>query len=285
MTPCRSLGAGWSWSMINVLGLTFLTATFTLAAALPTSILRAAVVLPIALFLPGYSLVTAILGPSSDRASSFGAIVVSSIAFYALASLALAALSVRLTASSIAGAVSVFVVAAGATILLRFGSATTVDVRTVLQGSWATAGRFVALVVLGALVVVVTFAARLTFASAPPPPFTQFAFAGSQARLATVVARKSPHLRVELELRNDTQQRQWYRIAPILGDVRWKVREVRLEPGQGWSGTVGGVVPLRSCSQRLVIALETLRPHDRVTQLARQINRRSATCIRPGSQR
>jgi membrane-associated protease RseP (regulator of RpoE activity) len=206
---------------------------------------------------------------------------VASIAFYALASLLLYGASVPLTRISIALSVDVFVVAAVIVLLLRFGGDRVVAGDGVIVPSWRDGTRVAAFMALSVLLVAATVAARRGFSAPPPAPFTQFAFAGRWQHLSAAPRiGASRRLRVALEVTNQTNRLQRYRIVPTVTGRRWSRRDVTLAPGQRWLGSIAGVIARRPCSQRLTVALETVPDGRRVTQLALELRRPSSTCVR-----
>jgi len=265
--PLRQIGV----EQLVVLGL---AALLTIATVMPSGPVRTAVVLPLALFLPGYALSLAIFGNLRDWAATAGISCFLSIAVYAFDGLLLHALSYRLTTHSIVVTVDAVVIACVATNIAttRHASLQLRPKAVVTRATYVTA--FLAVAALAASAAVVTQRALPKPASAP---FTEFAFAGRWSHVTTVISPTSSRLRVALTLHNQTGQKQLYRIAPVLAGRPWASRRVGLEAGERWTGLIEGPVLARPCLQRLRVALDT-SPKVRITTLALEIRGRASAC-------
>jgi hypothetical protein len=195
-------------------------------------------------------------------------------------SIGLHAISVSLTATSLAASVDVVVVAGCAVLVARARRGSAEAAATVSASDLLRRGlRLTGLAALAVLLLAFIWAARRAFGPAPSPPFTQVSFAGRWAKFATAPRLGAERqLLVELEIDNHTHNPQRYRITPALAGRAWPQRDVDVAEGQRWSGYVRGPVPNSPCAQRLVVTVATVPAGKRVTQLALGLRRRGSAC-------
>ena len=263
-----------------------LAAAMTLGVAFLPNTARAIVVLPTALLLPGYALVAAILGAEGrDRALDLALASIVSVATYALAAVALYALSVRLSASNLLVAVDGLVLLAVTVLLARVIAAGRVPRGAAwTRSDWRKSLRALAFFAMAAAAVPGFIAVVRVFPAPSPTPFTEFSLSGDWSRLSgPAQVGKARRVRVELQLRNETTHPQAYQITPSLdGGGQWASRRLQLAAGESWSGSVAGRIGARRCSQRLTLALDTIRPARPVTKLAVELQRPQTACVAPG---
>lgn len=236
---------------------------------IPLTSIRAAVVFPVALLLPGYAILLLAFG-SNRRLDPIPALALStllSMAFYPLASLGLAAASIALSTRNIVGAVDALV---AATLLVSFLRGRR------LRGlprpaSWLPAEpphresergmdakRMV--VLTAAAVVLAGLAVGLVLHVESKPaslPYTQFYLTGAQSHSSTPpTASGGAPLSLPVGVTNHTHRLQTYRIEPeVDGRSAWPARSVTLPPGGTWTGRVRGRMPADHGLHELIITL------------------------------
>ena len=240
----------------------------TLGVLAPVAAVRAAVVLPIALLTPGYAVVVAAFGARLrlDTAPMLALSALVSMALYPLLSLALNAVSIRLTSQSVIIATDALIVLLAAVIVARAqGAASGFAPRTLAQSlarphvNGMRGGLFVA----GALAVT-GLAVAVTMHLFPTPvdpktAYAQFYLSGPWAHVNTVVhAQPHKRLAVEIGITNQGTSSQVYRVVPLLDEVptwRGPGHDITIGAGGSWHGSVSGYVPTQGCVHRLGIAL------------------------------
>ena len=237
---------------------------------IPQTYVRAAIVFPIAVVLPGYVIVLSAFRPARhfDWVPTLSLAVLLSLAFYPLAGLLLAAVSIAPSAESVVGAVDVLVVAAFVVSACR-------SPRGALQhrALWLpaqppddpaargmTAPRVLVLTVTALALAGLGLAAAHGLEPRPAAqPYTAVYLAGPQSHQATpLVASAGAPLRVAVGVANHTQRRQTYRLAPAVDGTRvWPARTVALPPGATWTGTLSGTAPAGRGLHELVVKFTT----------------------------
>lgn len=236
---------------------------------IPQTFVRAAIVFPIALLLPGYAILLLAFGQRRRLgwvpALSLSALL--SMAFYPLAGLLLYAASIAPSTMSIVGAVDALVAAALAVSLVRNGRGTgPLDHATwsptqppVDEPEQGLDGKRMTILVAVALVL-----AGLGLVAAPhfepkasALPYTAFYFTGALSRVsAPVTANGGNPLDVPVAVTNRTRGFQTYQIEPqVDGSIVWPIRTMTLPPGGTWSGSVQGWMPKVIGLHELIIAL------------------------------
>jgi uncharacterized membrane protein len=246
-----------------------------MASLVHVTLVRASLVLPLALVVPGYGLLVAAFGPGVrfDPAPAAALSALTSAALYPLLTLVLYAAGIPLSLSSALWATDVALLALAAVIVIRGRRAVTAASVWVpgpaAAGSGAAAspwrGAQGCLLFVGA--VAITLAAiAVAVRVLPSPvdePYTQFHLRGRWANVNTVVrAQPDRPLAVEVAVVNRTHRRQSYRLVPRLSGGRgWAPRTVTLAPGRRWAGSVGGTLPKRGCLHRLALVLREVGGH------------------------
>jgi uncharacterized membrane protein len=244
----------------------------SLAVLVPEIYLRAAVAFPIALLLPGYALLLLAFGPNRrlDWLPALSLSALLSMAFYPLAGLLLAAVSIASSTRSAVSAVDVVVAVALVTCALR-----TRRQAPGLDNSWLPAEpprdertrgiggrRMLVLVAMTlALAGLGLGAAWRVEPRAMEQPYTAFYLSGAWSHVSTpVAARGRAPLSVVLGVTNHTHRRQSYTIAPTIDrSIAGPTRLVTLLPGATWTGPVRGPKPGDRGLHELVVTL-TMSP-------------------------
>jgi uncharacterized membrane protein len=245
------------------------------ASTLPAGPVRALIVFPLALLLPGIALTAAFPGAVRDPLAAAALVPVISIAFYALSSLALALATIELTRTSVVLAVDALV-GGCVLVLMRRGSvgAFPLSVPDARRAAWVPL-----VAIAAAAFALTTVAAARLFPAEREHASTRFAFAGRWARVTGAQPLPRRRLAVRVSLQNHEGRTVRYRIAPRIGGRRWPVHTLELADGASWSGTIGGRVHARPCRQRLVVALK--RSHRaRPLSLALELESGLAECRR-----
>jgi uncharacterized membrane protein len=240
---------------------------------IPQTYVRAAIVFPVALLLPGYAILVLAFGPNRrlDWVPSLSLSALLSMAFYPLAGLILAAASIALSTKSIVGAVDVLVAAALAVSFLRSRPRTEPPNRATwlpaepphsepvrgINGKRMLILTAAALVLAGlGLVVALHFEPK-----AASPPYSAFYLTGAWSHLsAPVAATGGTPLRLLVGVTNRTNRLQTYQIEPqVDGAIAWPTRSVTLLPGDTWSGPILGKMPRDRGLHELIVTL-TMEP-------------------------
>lgn len=226
--------------------------------------LRAAVVLPIALTLPGYALLSGLRSRlmRDDPVATLAGSAIVSISLLSLAALAMYAGGVRVSAENVSHLIVAFVVAMIAiSPSLRALSPGPAD-PFALERTASLQGFALPVAAIAVAIGVVALALGL-LPGAPTTRFVDAAFAGPQLRSSssTLVAPETTR-RVLVTVRNRSGSVQTYAIAPSMARGRWYGTTVRLQNGESWSGAVIGRVPAGGCLHRLRIAVRSLARTD-----------------------
>ena len=252
-------------ALLTLLGALALTG----GALLPPSPVRALLVVPLALILPGSAMLWALLGPASacERPARLALSCVLSLAHYPLLALVLSFCGFRLTTPHILAGVDLEHALLAAIILARaarYASRAPDDPNafSLVAGPASTHRRLSKrplvprryLPALGLLPLLV--GAYAVVESAPPLPFNQLALAGTWARLAGSVTPSSPVLQVPVVVGNHSGGRRTYRLtADIDGRSRRPARLLTLSAGAGWTGQIAVAAPDDACLHRLRVLL------------------------------
>ena len=255
----------WRWPLARVL---VALAALAFGIYLPAP-LRAVVVLPIALTLPGYALLAGLRTRrvGDDPLATLAVSATVSVALLVLAALAMYSAQVRVSASGIAHVIVAFV---AVMILLapslRMAPATTRG-EFALQGVSTFAGLVLPAVAVGAAVGVVALSLAL-LPGAAVARFTEMALTGPHA-IAAEAELVPPQVtqQVPITLRNRSGGTQVYAIEPIMEHGRWYGTTVRLREGERWTGAVVGRVPAGGCLHRLRITARPLARSDRAVSV------------------
>jgi hypothetical protein len=250
----RARGAGYRGgaALPLLLGACAMTAGLALEGPL-----RAAIELPLALLLPGTSILVAARGARPARpASDVGLALVLTFAAWILIALTCYVAGQPFTTTAIVIGANLIVGSAAAVCLARGTPLTT------LTGS--TAGRaFPAPLLIFALAVfavVGVIAAATRSVGAPAPyvqPYSEIALAGQWADVRSVVAvsKGAGPVPVELTVANHTQGAKTYEVVPVMHDASWGARTIELAAGATWRGFVSGRVPRGGCLHRLLVTV------------------------------
>lgn len=256
---------------VSYLAMSVAALALSLGVLVPQTLVRASIVFPVAILLPGYALLLLAFG--SDRridwlpALSMSALL--SMAFYPLAGLLLAALSIAPSTLSAAGAVDVLVASVLTIRLLHDGLRS----RLVHHPSWLPGEppkSSTAKIGLSPLRVFILTSLTLILAAialgvavhlepkAVATPFSQFYLTGSWSHVtAPVSTRPGGPLNVSLGITNNTHNTQTYRIeARIDGKTSWPAETVRLPDRAEWAGLLGGEMPREAGLHELIITLQ-----------------------------
>lgn len=241
----------------------------SLGVLVPWVYLRAALVFPVALLLPGYAILLLAFGPGRrfDWVPALALAALLSMAFYPLAALLLAAVSVAPSTRSVIGAVDVLVAASLLACVPRGRRRRAPGA----DASWlptepardepepGMSGRRVLVLVTVALAVggLGLGVARHVEPKPVAQPYTAFYLTGARSHLSTPVrARAGKPLSVVVGVKNRTHRRQTYRLTPTIdGRAAWPARVVTLAPGAAWTGSVRGPAPGTRGLHELVVAL------------------------------
>ena len=239
-----------------------------LSLIIPFVPVRAVISLVCALCVPGYSLTLLIFGPEERWQISVlvPLCIILSIAFIALLSIALHFMFLPLTTRSIVlGMNAAVAIITFLAVRLKgrrphsTGIEPTLAFRTSVAGIGKSAGiRLMAVFGLAALLSLLIIAVESKRLSKPAADqFTQFYLNGSWGRINQIVnADPGKPLRVQLGLRNQTQQSVLYHIVPqVDGTQAWGSVWIRLEPDQSWTGIVLSRVPQTGCLHRVAFDL------------------------------
>lgn len=223
-------------------------AVMSLGVLVPVTPLRALIVLPLALLLPGLGVVRALSREApSDPLPTLALSVLLSAALYPLVGLLLYLFSVHLSTTSILIAANVLVAACAAR--------TWMHERSLLPAETAKAvrpatGPQTSINRAGLLVVVGTFAAVLGLLAvsvhslpvAASPAYTQFSLAGDQSALhRTMTARPGQHVAVAVEVDNRSHAATTYHLtAQMAGTAAWQTISQTIGAGSAWRGQVQG---------------------------------------------
>jgi len=270
----------------------------SIGVLMPIAAIRALVVLPTALVVPGYAAALAIFGPRwRDGALGLALGVLLSMALYPLLTLLLYAASIRLSTASVLAATDALTAVFVGIVALRnrpmvwAGAAGARDIAdrnsAKLDGPWSD-WRGIAL--FAALVAVVVGALALLMPALPSPvasPYTQFYLTGNRTQVHSIVRPSAGRrLVVTVGITNRTHLPQRYLIMPRLDNARWRGRTLRLGDGGTWSGAIGGTVPARGCAHQLAIRLYAVSGGDdrkigTLTLWVHDASALSRACIRP----
>lgn len=259
----------------------WLTSSIVLSAAvvglsigvlIPQSIIRAALVAPIALLLPGYAILLLAFGPHRrvDWVPALSLSLVLTTAFYPLAGLLLYAASIALSTRSLVAAVDLLV---AGTLVVTFLRSRRHQEPT-KQDSWLPAKppralethrgldgkRMLALTMFTLVLAGLGLGVALRYApKSTSSPFTQFYLTGPLSHSSTpLVAKTGAQLRVTLGVTNRTQLPQVYRIEPrVDGTIAWQGLTVTLRPGVTWTGAAEGKMPGGGGLHHLIITIDT----------------------------
>jgi hypothetical protein len=217
--------------------------------------LRAAVELPLALLLPGTSVLAAARGDRPARpASDVGLALVFSFAAWIVIALVCFVIAQPFTTAAVIVGADLIVVAAAAVCLARGTPLTTI------AGSGAArmpAGQLLiyALAIVS-VIGVVAFATRSSPAPAPhSQQYTEIALAGRWADVRSTVAviGGARPVSVEISVANHTHAPKTYKVVPVMRGSSWGIRSFELAPGSSWRGLVSGRVPEGGCLHRLLV--------------------------------
>lgn len=252
-------------------------AAFALPACtlIPQTYVRAAIVFPVALVLPGYAILLLAFGTDRrlDWVPGLSLCALLSMAFHPLAGLLLAAVSVAPSVQSVVGAVDALVLAAlGVSILrIRRRREPARAPRWVPaspprnEGEQGMSGRrmLVAVAVAIALAGLGLGWARHFEPRPVATPYTAFYLTGAWSHVSAAPAiRGGARLSVVVGVTNRTHRLQSYRLTPqVDGSLSWPTRTVTLLPGATWTGPVRGPMPGDPGLHELVVRL-TMTPQD-----------------------
>ncbi|MDQ3890525.1 MAG: DUF1616 domain-containing protein [Actinomycetota bacterium] len=231
---------------------------------------RAAVVLPLALILPGRALLLATRLPQAagERFQRLALEGMCSVALYPLLLLVFAAISVKVTPVAVLAGTDALVVGLLAVAAFRLLAERTeapplpaVDARP--ERVWSRV--FVAAVLLA-------FAAASITRAALPQPHDPgsvfFSLAGRSAHVRGVqVVTPGSAAAVTVSVANTTSAERTYRVSATIGGLTWEERRVRVPAHASWHGALSGPVPPASCPERLSLALVPLRRGEPVRTL------------------
>ena len=246
----------------------------SLAVLVPVTPVRAIIVFPLALTVPGYGLVLLALGRARnlDWVPLVALSVIVSIAFYALAGVLLSATSIAISTRNTVIAVDYV------TILVIIGSVLRRTPAAGVANGWmpseppapeaaeSTRGGVRLLVIAVAALAIAGVAVGLALHFEPKvaaPPYTQFlsdrelepAFVADQGRGGAT-------LTVPVAVTNQSSESRDYLIAPDMdGRAAWPRETILLGPGEKWSGTVRGRVPRLAGLHELTVALSEPSTH------------------------
>lgn len=238
----------------------------SLGAFLPIAALRVVLVMPLALFLPGFAMIVALFGvrPRLDVVVLAALSTLLSMAIYPLVGLALYYAAVRLSTISVVTAMDVVLLLLLGVTVVRANSGwlgdgpypTIREARarpSVWQGSRGVLLFAAIVAVVGASVLV----AAQFLPQAKKDTFTQFYLSGQWSHdQSTASLAPGRRQTVTVGITNQTRQRHVYRLLPTLdGSPSWIGSSVTLSPGRSWTGAVSGFVPASGCVHRLSIQL------------------------------
>jgi hypothetical protein len=222
-----------------------------------TGPLRAAIELPLALLLPGASVLAAARGSRPARPTSdVGLAVVLSFAVWILIAMTCYVVSQAFTTTAVIVGADLIVVASAAVCIARGAPLAT------LAGS--AAGRMpvaqllaFALAVLAVVAIVAGATRELNSPEPSTQPYTEIALAGQWAGVQSVVSVKggTAAVSVELAVANHTPSVKSYRLVPAMRAAHWGTRTFELAPGESWRGRVTGTIPKGGCLHRLLVSV------------------------------
>jgi len=270
----------------------------SIGVLVPIAAIRALVVLPTALVVPGYAAALAIFGPRwRDDALGLALGALLSMALYPLLALLLYASSIRLSTASVLAATDALTAVFVGIVALRDRPTVWAGAAGVqgvagrnsgkLDGPWS-GWRGIAL--LAALVAVVVGALALLMPALPSPvasPYTQFYLTGNRTQVHSIVRPSAGRrLVVTVGITNRTHLPHRYLIVPRLDNAPWRSRTLRLGDSDTWSGAIGGTVPAGGCAHQLAIRLYVVSGGDnrKIGTLTLWVHDASAlprACIRP----
>ncbi|MDB5059712.1 MAG: hypothetical protein JWO59_3184 [Chloroflexi bacterium] len=259
--PAHALSPFW-----RSFGLLTATAVMTLGVVQPVQALRAVIVLPFALLLPGYAMIAVIFGFQErfDVVPTLALSALLSLFSYMFVGLALNAAAIRLSSVSILAGIDALIALSICAAVLRVKAGlppsqpgTPVNLADPRKTLWTGAPACVMLVTGLSIVTVVVL---LTMTLLPQPagkPYTQFYLTGPWSKTASVITVPATRsLTVTVGINNRTSAAQTYRITPFInGAQSWNERTIALTSGSRWSGSVTGIIPADGCLDRLRINL------------------------------
>ena len=244
-----------------------------MSVLIPQTYLRAAIVFPIALLLPGYAILLLAFGPHKrlDWVPALSLSALLSMAFYPLAGLLLAAASIAPSTQSMVVAVDVLVAVALAVSFLRSRRRRA----SVWSTSWVPAEpphaeqqrgldgkRMLVLVAATLALGGLGLGVARHFEPKPvPQPYTAFYLTGAWSHPPTpVAARAGTPVNPLFSVTNRTHRPQTYKITPAVdGSIAWPSRTVTLSPGATWTGPLQGAMPAGLGLHELIVKL-TMQP-------------------------
>jgi uncharacterized membrane protein len=239
--------------------------------------LRAVIVLPLVLLLPGYAVFSALgLAARRDPVLTVGTSVALSLVIVPLVTLALWALAGDVEPAQVTIVLAVIVLAPAVVGLQPLVSRK----REPALGSPGGLLRLLAVFTVAVLLVVglVTLLPGQRNA-----PFTEAALAGTWAGVDdAVLVQPDRPVAVDVQVTNRTGRAQTYTVAPELDGADWRGTTVDLGPGETWIGTVEGTVPAGGCLHRLRIGVEPASgatPLEGPTVWFRTVEQLPRTCL------
>jgi uncharacterized membrane protein len=234
------------------------TLIMSLGAFMPIPLIRAVMVLPLALCVPGYAFFCAAFGTKrqADTVSTLAISVVLSMALYPLVALGLNTASIRLSTLSVLAAIDILIVLCLAVSVRRPALAAWLSWPSATS-LWSGLRGGVCFASIVAVVLVALVGALRVLPQAQPVPFTQFYLAGRWAHLDREVAvHPSQQLVVSVGITNHTHDTQTYSIAPVMdAGPAWRGQRVTLAAGGTWVGTLRGPAPRTAGLNRLAIIM------------------------------
>lgn len=219
--------------------------------------LRGAIELPLALLLPGASVLAAARGRRPARpATDVGLAVVLSFAAWILIALTCYVLAQPFTTAAVIIGANLIVLVSAAACVAQAAPLSTLVGTTV--GRVPTMQLLTFALAILAVVGIVAGATREL--SAPEPhtqPYTEVALAGNWAGVQSSVAVKGskPRVSVEISVANHTHAPRTYRVVPAMRDARWGTQTFELAAGEKWRGSVSGTIPKGGCLHRLLVSV------------------------------
>ena len=220
--------------------------------------LRAAIELPLALLLPGASVLAAARGRRPARpAIDVGLAVVLSFAAWILIGLTCYVLAQPFTTAAVILGANLIVLVSAAVCVARAAPLSTLVGTTV--GRVPTMQLLTFALAILAVVGIVAGATREL--SAPEPhsqPYTEVALAGNWAGVQSSVRGHGTHaagLGREISVANHTHAPRTYRVVPAMRDARWGTQTFELAAGEKWRGSVSGTIPKGGCLHRLLVSV------------------------------
>jgi uncharacterized membrane protein len=221
-------------------------AVLVLGTLLPQP-LRAVVVVPALLLVPGYALVTALRLGGRDGYVTLPLSFAASVATIPLVVVALDAANVPLSTLTLVPAVAVVSAALAAAGGVR---------RHVRAPRVGDAGGLVAAAAVAVACVGVVAAGVAFLPGSPPERFSTISLAGAWADTGRPVAvTPGEPVAVRIAVANHTGRDRAYVVAPQLAGGRWPARHITVPAGETWTGDVAGTVPAGGCLHRLRMRL------------------------------